>query len=99
MKAATNHRVNKQAPIAAIKADLAALRDDVSNLASADTARSILDDAKGRFQDITTEAKKRAGVYHKQLGEVAGEHPVKTVLISAAAGALAIKLLGWMLRR
>ena len=88
-----------------IKDDIAALKADLSSLvggrldALRDGAHMAAKGAGETGSELFDGGKRRAIAMHRRLGDAAGAHPIKTVVIAAAAGVIGVKVLGWIWRR
>ena len=98
-------RVRTSDPMALLRNDIAALKDDLTSLAAGqiDAANNRAKKAVKRMgrsgKMFIDRGRKQALAAHRQLGDAAGAHPVRTIIVAALVGAVGIKVLGWMWRR
>lgn len=98
-KASSNSRAHRNhSSTGTIKNDFMTLRRDVMSLVE-DGAKGGIEHASQTLREMKSKASEQAGAIHKKLGEVAGERPVTTILIAAAAGIVGTKALVWLLKR
>jgi hypothetical protein len=81
-------------PVDALIADVAAIKRDLTNLIS-----QRVDAVSGRTRELVDETAERARAVHERIGETAHARPLTTILVAALAGAVGVKLVGWMFRR
>lgn len=105
MRTATNGRARTADPITRLRGDVAAIRQDLAALAGGglgtvtDAAKGALNKAGDTARHMAERAADIAEDTHQRLSDAAAERPVTTILISAAAGAALVTVLGWLWRR
>lgn len=106
MRATRNSTLERTSdPMVALRNDVAAIKKDLTSLvgnrvgAVGDAVVSSLNGASTEARHLMRRAKKTAGAAHDQLSGAAAARPLTTIAVSAAAGILGAKILGWMMRR
>ena len=105
MRATRNSMADRSDPMVAVRNDIAAIRKDVTALvgnrmgAVSDAVLGHISDVRAEARNLVGKAKKTVGAAHEQLSEAAGARPLTTIAVSALAGIVGAKVLGWMMRR
>lgn len=102
MKASVNGRRGRdEDPVEVLRADLAALRKDLSDVTSSgvNRAKEMIQGATDGISGIAESAKETAGESHKKLSDFAGTRPLTTIALAMVAGAVGSKLLSWRYSR
>lgn len=94
MRSNNHHRRGRTNSSTALKEDMATVVRDLRGLVN-----DGLEAARTRTHEAVDTAKERAVAARERLGEIAGERPLTTIAVSAVAGVVAFKMLGWMMRR
>lgn len=94
MKAVNNGRVRKADPMRMLAGDIAAIKRDMGDL-----IEHGAESATARARETAAMARERLEGAHSILSRNAAERPVATIAMSMVAGAAAVKLLGWAMRR
>lgn len=81
-------------PVDALMNDVAAIKRDLGNLL-AQRVEAVSD----RTREVMDHTVESAKAVRDRVGETASARPFTTMLVAAAAGAVGIKVLGWMFRR
>lgn len=89
-----NHRGRTLDPIDALHNDIAALRRDFTALIG-----GRMGAVSERTREMVDHTRERADEAHQALSKRAGERPLTTILLAAAAGAVASRVAVWMLKR
>lgn len=105
MKTSHNSRSRHIEPMDALRTDLAAIRQDISSLLTnrwtslSEDTKAALSSAGDTLRETAKHAGEQAGAAHRKLSQTAGNRPLTTIVVAAATGIVAARLLGWMLRR
>jgi ElaB/YqjD/DUF883 family membrane-anchored ribosome-binding protein len=106
MKAIHNgSRTRNKDPLDLVRDDIAAIRSDLASLVGdrlatlQGRAKDTLSAASDGIHSAADFARDRAESAHKQLGQAAGSHPLTTIAIAAAVGAIGAGILGWLRHR
>jgi len=92
-------------PVDLLRSDIAAIRRDLGRLVSgrlgafAASTRESLGRAGETMRETADQVRERAGEMHEKLRESAAARPLTTIALSVAAGAVLVKVLGWMRHR
>ncbi len=89
-----SHRGRTADPIDALHDDIAALRRDFGALIN-----GRMGAVSEKTRELVDQTRERADDAHKALAKRASERPISTILMAAAAGAVASRLAIWMLKR
>lgn len=94
-------RTREEDPVETLRADLAALRRDLSEVTSSGVskARDAISSATDGLAELADGAKGKAVESHKALGMFAGSRPLTTIALAMVAGAVGSKLIGWRSHR
>jgi ElaB/YqjD/DUF883 family membrane-anchored ribosome-binding protein len=93
--AGTTSLTNDQSNLSEVKADLAALKQDIANLVSdsKEGAMAGMNAAGEKAQELAGSAKDACRQTHRQVSEKVSERPVTYLALAFGAGAVAAKLL------
>lgn len=103
MKKMNNGRLTLD-PVDALRADLSSIKRDLASLVGSgvdsvtERTTEAFTNASDAIKETMEHAQTTAAAAHRKLGKVTGARPIATIAIAAAAGAIAVKLLGRMLR-
>jgi ElaB/YqjD/DUF883 family membrane-anchored ribosome-binding protein len=102
-------RMRTKDPLELVREDIAAIRSDLASLVgdrlatlqgrARETVSVATDGLQDGLQCAADFARQRAESAHKQLGQAAGTHPLTTIAIAVAVGAVGAGIFGWMRHR
>lgn len=101
----SNSRVSTADAIDVLRDDIVALKKDLASLVTgrlnglSDATHDAVARAGESVKEIAENTQEKAKAMHKSLGRAAAERPLTTVALAVAAGAIGVKLLGWLSRK
>ena len=93
VKHSTHSRNRSNQSFDVIKDDIATIKRDLAALFG-----ERMGDMSDRTKELLRDGAERAKAVHEQVGTFAGNRPMTTIVMSALAGAVGVKVLGWMFR-
>lgn len=89
-----NGRARASGPLHSVRADIAALKRDLGGL----LAEGVGAAGEGTTRALSA-ARQGAGRLHGRLADLTSNRPLTTIAVSAVAGAVVFRAIGWLIRR